>query len=292
MWPTSRRVFSPFYRDCKMADEAQQATTNSALPFGSEAKQGISQFYGARTATAHTSPNQLVLTNHKLERRAPIGRTSQITTYLHIEKTTTDMMAALIRHGLFKISHRFSSSQNVNIIIFLFFPLFIYSNILTDNHLAIKHPCNNLQNHDLSRTVITSPVFDQFTSNAVFSQVARQYATKNKKPHPDKKKTPKIDSEADALAEKGCVHTSQATDKLILAAIVVLQSRWWCGATGRTHGQYIRCCAVIAIKYKNQHSITHRHRELRRDFWIFRITLPHCFVYFVNIKYTSLLLNT
>lgn len=39
-----------------MADETQQATTNSALPFGSRAKQGISQFHGVRSyLCAHVS---------------------------------------------------------------------------------------------------------------------------------------------------------------------------------------------------------------------------------------------
>lgn len=39
-----------------MADETQQATTNSALPFGSRGKQSISQFHGVRSyLCAHVS---------------------------------------------------------------------------------------------------------------------------------------------------------------------------------------------------------------------------------------------
>lgn len=123
-----------------MADETQQATTNSALPFGSRAKQGISQFHGVRSyLCAHVRDRASSREGEGGERCGTgLKRTSQLGTDAAWQQRTNtrrrqqrlDTMAALVRHGLFKNSNQYNAVSNVNIY-FIFILLSLYNLIST-----------------------------------------------------------------------------------------------------------------------------------------------------------------
>lgn len=108
-----------------MADETQQATTNSALPFGSRAKQGISQFHGVRSyLCAHVRDRAGARYGKKCAAcraharlSSNVGR-SCVQPRRGSSARIHDTMA-LVRHGLFKNSNKYNAASNVNINTFL-----------------------------------------------------------------------------------------------------------------------------------------------------------------------------
>lgn len=184
-----------------MADETQQATTNSALPFGSGVKQGILQF----DDRAHTARRTRRFVQRPLARRndthVPRSRRSlhRFRTFRQnhnrhdggAHQAWTVRISSPRQHTSRKYNHRT-------------FPRTI--RLSAEPTLPRTGPTRQLR----QQTRLFPPQDFQHETDTKHSYIPPQvmrYATKQRKQHPDKRSTPKIEHNSECLAAKGCVQT-------------------------------------------------------------------------------------